>query len=198
MTTPLTLGHHADTGQAITWGGDVPETIIQVDGERHAGRTRLARALAAEAMAGGMRTILITSEARARPGALVVDGPVDLPGLLAAAPGTRETLVVTDGIDIDAAPTPGVRLLAISHPVTLTGMLSPTIHTAAHMVISTAQAARVLARRGVHPTDVDRADDVLLWLEPARPDMTDLAVLVTGGVASPICCPAYAPMEEAA
>lgn len=198
MTTPLTLGHHADTGQTITWGGDVPETIIQVDGERHAGRTRLARALAAEATAGGMRTILITSEARARLGALVVDGPVDLPGLLAAAPGTRETLVVTDDVDIDAAPTPGVRLLAISRPVTLTGMLSPTIPAAAHMVISAPQAARVLARRGVHPTDVDRADDVLLWLEPARPDMSDLAVLVTGDVASPVCCPSYTPMEVAA
>lgn len=198
MTTPLTLGHHAETGRALTWGGDVPETTIQIDGELHSGRTCLACALQDEAAAVGMRTILITSEARARPGALVVEGPVDLPGLLDAAPSARETLVVTDDIVISTAHTLGVRVLAISRPVTRVGALSPTIPSAAHMVIGAPQAARVLARRSLHPAEVDDADGVLLWLEPARPDMTDLAVLVTGGVATPVCCPAYAPMEGAA
>lgn len=199
MTTPLTLGLHAETGQTITWGEDIPEAVIQVDGERGTGRTNLARALHSEASSAGMRTILITSERRARPGSLVVDGPVDVPGLLDAVPGGQETLVIT--VDIDATPTsmpPRVRLLAVSSPLSLTGRLSPTIPKAARLLVATPTAPRLLKSRGLTYSRVMDAAAALLWVEPARPDMDDLAVIVSGDTAVPVSCPAYAPMEDAA
>lgn len=198
MTTPLTLGHHAETGRAITWGEDVTEAVIQVDGPRHAGRTRLARTLHDEATTAGMRTILITSKTRARPGAIVVDGPVDVPGLLDAVPGCRETLVITDDIDVTPAPKPPkARLLAIGSPLSLTGRLSPTIPGAAHLLMATPTAPRILKSRELTYRRVMDAEGALLWVEPARPDMDDLAVIVSGDTL-PVCCPAYAPMEDAA
>ncbi|SMX75775.1 hypothetical protein [Brevibacterium linens] len=199
MTTPLTLGVHAETGQTITWGGDVPEAVIQVDGEQGTGKTNLARALHAEATMADMRTILIASERRARPGVIVVEGPVDVPGLLDAVPGGRETLVITD--DIDAVPTsmpPRARLLAISSPLTLTGRLSPTLPEAAHLLMATPTTPRLLKHHGIKYNHVMDAEGALLWVEPARPDMNDLAVIISGDTASPVCCPAYAPLEDVA
>ncbi|MGC2941950.1 hypothetical protein [Brevibacterium sp. FAM 24638] len=198
MTTPLTLGHHAQTGQTITWGEDIPETVIQVDGPRHTGRTRLAQALHAEAVAAGLRTILITSETRARVCALVVDGPVDIAGVLDAVPGDQETLVITDDVDVTPAPMPPrVRWLAVSNPLSLTGRPSPTIPQAARLLMATPTAPRLLTSRGLTYSCVRDAEGALLWVEPTRPDMNDLAVIVSGETALPVCCPAYAPMEAA-
>lgn len=199
MTTPLTLGVHAETGQTITWGEDVPESVIQVDGERGTGKANLARALHTEATTAGMRTILIASERRAHAGAIVVEGSVDVPGLLDAVPGGWETLVITD--DIDVTPTsmpPRARLLAISSPLTLTGRLSPTVPEAAHLLMATPTASSILKSRGIKNDRVLDAEGALLWVEPVRPDMNDLAVIVSGGTALPVCCPAYAPIEEVA
>lgn len=198
MTTTLTLGHHAETRRIVTWGGDVPAPVIQVDGTRHSGRRGLATSLLAEAVEIGMRAIVVTIPARAGayrlPGVSVIEAEteVSLTALLAATPSTRETVVVVDSVPVADIPTRAadVRVMAVSVP--------QTIDEAAHLILDSGTTSRDLYRRTTPPDDVTESEGVLLWLEPRRGDMSGLGVIVTGGRSIPLITTAHRPMEDAA
>lgn len=183
--TPLTLGRHAETGQTITWGTDVTEHAIQIDGEAGVGRSRLCIDLLAEATALGLQAVVITSAARAElyRHPVVTEDRVDLAAVVGRLPAS-ETLIVIDGVEITALPDdPRTRVAVVG---------GDAVDGAAYLVMGTGLAdSAIQSRCGSSIRGVFEATYAVIWLEPRRDDMDDIGVLVSGRRALPLTTPHY-------